>query len=277
MDDDPLGIKCHLAIYLTILVLYPVLPLFVAEFLRNNTPVYTAKGVEVVPFTDGCMTEGKLMLHDSCIDKPTADNFTCAEQKLFQKCNEPFMTDPSVTLWQGGTCQRTCQRCDCSPSSGIICSTVESQDIAASNGVIQGISRVLFPPPVFTKEQAIQQAVAYNESAARNASLGIPVTSGLAGLTGLPGAAPSAAVVPAGLVPPADTTGAGANATGATTPAGAAASPADTTGAGPGAGDAAGATGLNATGVSPEPAAAVGPPAGRRLRRHTGMNNRRRV
>jgi hypothetical protein len=62
-----------------------------AGFLRNNTPIHTAQGVEVVPFADGCMTEGKLMLHDSCIDKPTADNFTCEEQRAFGKCDFPFM------------------------------------------------------------------------------------------------------------------------------------------------------------------------------------------
>jgi hypothetical protein len=65
--------------------------LFPAGFLRNNTPIYTAQGVEVVPFADGCMTEGKLMLHDSCIDKPTTDNFTCEEQRAFGKCDFPFM------------------------------------------------------------------------------------------------------------------------------------------------------------------------------------------
>jgi hypothetical protein len=37
-------------------------------------------------------------------------------------------------------------------------------DVDASNGVIHSISRVLFPPPVFTKEQAIRDAIAYNES-----------------------------------------------------------------------------------------------------------------
>jgi hypothetical protein len=62
-----------------------------ADYLRNNTPIFTAQGVEVVPFADGCMTEGKLMLHDSCIDKPTADNYTCEEQRSFGKCDFPFM------------------------------------------------------------------------------------------------------------------------------------------------------------------------------------------
>lgn len=62
-----------------------------AVYLRNNTPIYTAKGVEVVPFADGCMTEGKIMLHDSCIDKPTGDNYTCVEQRAFNKCTFPFL------------------------------------------------------------------------------------------------------------------------------------------------------------------------------------------
>ena len=43
------------------------LNLKIPAFMRNNTPVYTAKGVEVVPIVDGCQTEGRLMLHDSCI------------------------------------------------------------------------------------------------------------------------------------------------------------------------------------------------------------------
>jgi len=70
--------------------------------------------------------------------------------------------------WQGGFCQRTCQRCDCSPGSGVQCSIVQNADIDASNGVIHGISRVLFPPPVFTKEQAVRDAIAYNESVSTN-------------------------------------------------------------------------------------------------------------
>lgn len=71
--------------------------------LRNNTPVFTAKGVEVVPFSDGCTTNGKLMLHDSCIDKPTPDNYTCSEQKNFQKCDFPFLTSPLAAQWWVGS------------------------------------------------------------------------------------------------------------------------------------------------------------------------------
>lgn len=37
-------------------------------------------------------------------------------------------------------------------------------DVLASNGVVHGITRVLFPPPLFTKEQAIAQAAATNAS-----------------------------------------------------------------------------------------------------------------
>jgi hypothetical protein len=39
-----------------------------------------------------------------------------------------------------------------------------TNDVDASNGIIHGINRVLFPPPIFTKEQAIWDAVAFNES-----------------------------------------------------------------------------------------------------------------
>jgi hypothetical protein len=140
--------------------------------------------VEVVPFLDGCMTEGKIMLHDSCIDKPTADNYTCAEQKAFQKCDFPFMTSPLAAQWQGGFCQRTCQRCSCAADSGVSCAQVVLPDVYATNGVIHGISRVLFPPPLFTKEDAIAQAVAYNQSLGANGS---------AGALTLPGTDPAAA------------------------------------------------------------------------------------
>lgn len=42
-----------------------------AEDMYNNTPIFTAMGVPVTPFNDPCMTEGAMMLHDNCVDKPT--------------------------------------------------------------------------------------------------------------------------------------------------------------------------------------------------------------
>jgi hypothetical protein len=133
-------------------------------YLRNNTAIYTAKGVEVVPIVDGCQTNGKMEFHDSCLDKPSGDNYTCAEQRNFGKCDFPWAVSPLAAQWQGGFCQRTCQRCDCSPGSGVQCSVSQINDIDASNAVIHGLNRVLFPPPVFTKEQAIRDAIAFNES-----------------------------------------------------------------------------------------------------------------
>lgn len=51
---------------------------------------------------------------------------------------------------------------------------------------------MLFPPPVFSKADAVAAAAAYNASLARNQSLGIAPAPGMLGLndvTGLPGAA----------------------------------------------------------------------------------------
>lgn len=45
--------------------------------MYNNTPIWSAKSVGVTPFTDPCMTEGRVMLHDGCVDKPTPDTFSC--------------------------------------------------------------------------------------------------------------------------------------------------------------------------------------------------------
>lgn len=135
------------------IVLYHVIGgAWTSEYLLNNTPIFTAKGVEVVPFTDGFMNEGMLRLHDACIDKPTPDAFECVEQIEFNKCNDPFMTNPLGAQWQGGFCERTCGRCTCDPRGGAPCADITTVDVVASNGVIHTISRVLFPPPVFEKE-----------------------------------------------------------------------------------------------------------------------------
>lgn len=107
------------------IMLYHIIPgEWTSEYLKNNIPIYTAKGVEVVPFTKGIMTEGKIMLHDSCVDKHTPDPFDCTTQVDFEKCNDPFMVSPLGAHWQGGYCQRTCGRCSCDPSLGVTCSEV---------------------------------------------------------------------------------------------------------------------------------------------------------
>eukprot|EP00775_Hariotina_reticulata_P011317 gene11317-11467_t len=260
------------------ILLYHIIPgEYTAQYLRNNTPVFTSKGVEVVPYTDGCMTEGKLMLHDSCIDKPTGDNYTCTEQKSFlnpdgsQKCWDPVLTSPISAQWQGGFCQRTCGRCDCSPTSGVQCAAVQIADIAAGNGVIQSISRVLFPPPLFTKSQAIQQAIAFNQSLAANMSMGIAPAPGMLVPGGGPGTAAvngsgDAAALPAPVTAAASANGTPPAAAGSTEPA-AAAAPVTANGtppaaAGPtepagGAATPAGATGTPPAAAAPtEPAAA---------------------
>eukprot|EP01026_Neomeris_dumetosa_P057821 TRINITY_DN53428_c0_g1_i9.p2 TRINITY_DN53428_c0_g1~~TRINITY_DN53428_c0_g1_i9.p2 ORF type:complete len:136 (-),score=8.38 TRINITY_DN53428_c0_g1_i9:262-669(-) len=82
----------------------------------------------------------------------TPDEYTCMQQVEFSKCYDPFMISPSTSNWKGGYCQKTCQRCTCSPSSNMKCSMLVSPDLSASNGVVHGIDRVLFPPPVFSKE-----------------------------------------------------------------------------------------------------------------------------
>ncbi|GFH16772.1 FAS1 domain-containing protein, partial [Haematococcus lacustris] len=104
---------------------YHIIPgRYLTTDLYNNTPIFTARAVEITPYSDPCMTEGRIMLHDGCVDKPTPDNFTCADQVLYDKCYFPFMTSALAAQWQGGFCQRTCQRCSCAPNSGITCSQV---------------------------------------------------------------------------------------------------------------------------------------------------------
>ena len=40
-------------------------------------PVLSARAAAAAARQDPCMTEGALMLHDNCVDKPTPDNYTC--------------------------------------------------------------------------------------------------------------------------------------------------------------------------------------------------------
>lgn len=91
------------------------------------------------------------MLHDSCIDKPTPDEFDCQKQVEFNKCFDPFMTSPFGAAWQGGFCERTCQRCTCEAATGAFCAEVTNVNLKADNGIVHTISRVLFPPPRFEK------------------------------------------------------------------------------------------------------------------------------
>ena len=74
-------------------------------------------------------------LHDACIDKPTPDNYTCRQQKAFDKCDFPFMTSALAAQWQGGFCQRTCGRCSCAPDSGINCATVRAR-VGGGRGLV---------------------------------------------------------------------------------------------------------------------------------------------
>lgn len=107
------------------ILLYHIAPgAWTSEYLKNNTAIVTAKTTEVVPFTDGAMTEGKIMIHDSCVDKPTSGGISCMEQAGFGKCYDPFMTSSLGAQWQGGFCQRTCERCTCNPNEGSFCAEV---------------------------------------------------------------------------------------------------------------------------------------------------------
>lgn len=118
------------------------------EFFFNNTPIFTALGVEFVPFNDPILTEGTTMLHDSCVDKPTEDVYDCEMQKMFNKCYEPFMISPLAAQWKGGLCERTCERCTCEFGQ---CATTQLLDLKASNGYVHTVDRVMLPPPTFKK------------------------------------------------------------------------------------------------------------------------------
>ncbi|GMH44355.1 hypothetical protein BSKO_12289 [Bryopsis sp. KO-2023] len=137
------------------ILLYHIAPgLYTSDLLSNKTVIQTARDSELVSFTEGGITEGKIMLNDACLDKPTPDGLACEVQKLYGKCDEPFMRSRLGAQWIGGFCQRTCDRCYCGVDAGGVCATVVWPDLMASNGVIHGIDRLLFPPPVFDQEES---------------------------------------------------------------------------------------------------------------------------
>lgn len=124
--NDPIPLKVLLKVpELRDILLYHIAPgAWSSDYLRNNTPIVTAKAAELVPFTDGAMTEGAIMIHDSCVDKPTPDGIKCIDQAGFGKCFTPFMISGLGADWKGGFCERTCERCSCSPDKGTFCSEV---------------------------------------------------------------------------------------------------------------------------------------------------------
>eukprot|EP01026_Neomeris_dumetosa_P017847 TRINITY_DN1693_c0_g1_i2.p2 TRINITY_DN1693_c0_g1~~TRINITY_DN1693_c0_g1_i2.p2 ORF type:complete len:235 (+),score=30.11 TRINITY_DN1693_c0_g1_i2:15-719(+) len=121
---------------------------YTTDFMFNNTGIQSLLGSEVVTMKDPRWTEGQIALNDACVDKPTT-GFPCSQQFEFNKCSEPFMVSPLASGWQGGFCQKTCQRCSCDDNQGSTCAKILYPDIFAVNGVAHGISRVMFPPPIF--------------------------------------------------------------------------------------------------------------------------------
>jgi len=205
---------------------YHVVPgLYPTSAMRNNTPIWTARGVEITAFggdpcAGGVPTAGRLSLTDTCLNKPTPDQFSCAEQRAFDKCDFPFMSSALAAQWSGGFCGRACERCSCSPEAGgEPCAEVALPDLVASNGVVHGVTRVLLPPPRFTKTAALEQAAAYNASMGAAGGAGAAGPDGALVLPGVGAGAGAGAAAPMPLAP----TGAAAP---ADPPAAAAADPA---------------------------------------------------
>lgn len=160
---------------------YHILPgLYNTSYFRNDTELNTTASNDLYIARMG----GNIYLDDSCIDRPTLDPYTCEQQKSFGQCWQPFLI--SAADWPGGYCQRTCQRCSCADGS---CAEIVIENLMADNGIIQGITRILFPPRKFVKSfaPAPEQAA---EAAASGAGLGLPGAG-----TGLPPAGPNNAAL----------------------------------------------------------------------------------
>eukprot|EP01025_Chloroclados_australasicus_P011725 TRINITY_DN15186_c1_g1_i3.p1 TRINITY_DN15186_c1_g1~~TRINITY_DN15186_c1_g1_i3.p1 ORF type:complete len:492 (-),score=78.85 TRINITY_DN15186_c1_g1_i3:639-2114(-) len=151
------------------------------NYMFNNTGIQSTLGPEVVVMKDARWTEGYIALSDSCVDKPTT-GYPCDMQFEFDKCYEPFMISPLAAGWQGGFCQKTCQRCTCDDKAGGTCAKVYYPDIFAANGVIHGISRVMFPPPMFSdveeEELLAPTPDGIGDIASDNSLLGLPIIDG---------------------------------------------------------------------------------------------------
>lgn len=59
--------------------------------------------------TVGAGDTGNGYKYSSCVDVPPDPRYTCAQQRLWGKCNEPWMTKTQQSAY--GYCARTCGRC----------------------------------------------------------------------------------------------------------------------------------------------------------------------
>eukprot|EP01025_Chloroclados_australasicus_P014543 TRINITY_DN1681_c3_g1_i1.p1 TRINITY_DN1681_c3_g1~~TRINITY_DN1681_c3_g1_i1.p1 ORF type:complete len:481 (+),score=65.48 TRINITY_DN1681_c3_g1_i1:217-1659(+) len=153
---------------------------YTSAYMFNNTPIITTQGQDVLIIRDPVQIEGNIGIMDTCVDKPTT-GYGCAQQAEFGKCYEPFMISPLAAGWQGGFCQRSCQRCSCETEP---CAKIQFADILATNGVIHAIDRLLFPPPTFDlEEEADEEDIEDVESELLSAPVkGLPELPKLPGL-----------------------------------------------------------------------------------------------
>eukprot|EP01026_Neomeris_dumetosa_P029578 TRINITY_DN23969_c0_g2_i3.p3 TRINITY_DN23969_c0_g2~~TRINITY_DN23969_c0_g2_i3.p3 ORF type:complete len:127 (-),score=15.98 TRINITY_DN23969_c0_g2_i3:519-899(-) len=126
--------------------------MYTTSVMYNNTGIPSVLGPLLQISKDPRQTEGQIGLNDACVDKPTI-GFTCKQQLQFNKCYDPQMLSTRLSSWRGGFCEKTCQRCTCLEEDGGDCAKIVIPDLIASNGVVQGIDRVLFPPPIFGEIQ----------------------------------------------------------------------------------------------------------------------------
>jgi hypothetical protein len=94
---------------------------------------------------------GTILLNYDCVDSPSPDEFGCAIQKGWGKCQEDWMNDNGFFSGRPlGYCEYECEKCYCDPLDDNCAKTIIS-DVTASSGkkgVVHVIDRLIEAPPI---------------------------------------------------------------------------------------------------------------------------------
>jgi len=106
---------------------------------------------------------GQILLNYDCVDSPSPDEFGCAIQKGWGKCQEDWMNDNGFFSGRPlGYCEYECEKCYCDPMDNNCAKTVVA-DVTASRGkkgVVHVIDRLIEAPPIIVKPEPVEGGAA---------------------------------------------------------------------------------------------------------------------
>jgi len=103
---------------------------------------------------------GTIRLNYDCVDSPSPDEFGCAIQRGWGKCQEDWMNDNGFFSGRPlGYCEYECEKCYCDPLEDNCAKTVIT-DVTASSGkkgIVHVIDRLIEAPPIMPEWVAMDE------------------------------------------------------------------------------------------------------------------------